>query len=267
MTTLMNGSNSTTDTSIDIDMNSALAAAVVAAAELAKNGGAASLYFNSNKQADDFPMMISPSQQQQHQEDDASASSDSDDNEDQEQNAEQRICKSRARNREHARRTRIRKKAQLGKLQAQVKGLEDERRDLQQSLEEYSIASILTGLSRGSDRKSQKVNTVQTLLQQANSTCTDDTTTTTTTNEKGGKQRRNRFVSVDMTDETTAPPPPPPLSIKIGGKTAFLGGAYPNRINWKTGVYHSHDGAGVPKQLSTKQLATLRYVFLFPRAR
>ena len=52
----------------------------------------------------------------------------------------QRILKSRERNREHARRTRLRKKAQMQDLQQRVKILEDERKTLMQSIENLEHA-------------------------------------------------------------------------------------------------------------------------------
>lgn len=62
---------------------------------------------------------------------------------------ERRLARSRERNREHARRTRLRKKAQLEALQSKVKGLEAERQLLKLKVEECGIASILVGLSSG----------------------------------------------------------------------------------------------------------------------
>ena len=63
------------------------------------------------------------------------------------ENAGERLARSRERNREHARRTRLRKKAQLQALQSRVKELQEESRLLKQTVEECSIASILLGLS------------------------------------------------------------------------------------------------------------------------
>jgi hypothetical protein len=222
------------------EMNEAMAAAVTAADELAKNVGG--LYFNNididfQAQKELVPMMISS----QHQDDPSLMEEVSGEDEDDSQDAKTRICKSRARNREHARRTRIRKKAQLEKLQDKMKGLQEERQVLKQSLEEYSIASILTSLGRSGSRD----NTFQTLLQEASNAEESQNII------PPGK--RNRFVSVDITEKQ----PPQPLKIKIGGKTAFIGGGR-NHINWKTGVYS--DEHGVQKQLSCKQLETLRYV-------
>ena len=53
-----------------------------------------------------------------------------------EEDAEERLARSRDRNREHARRTRLRKKAQLQSLQNRVEGLENKRHLFCQILEE-----------------------------------------------------------------------------------------------------------------------------------
>jgi hypothetical protein len=226
-------------------MNESLAAAVAAAAELAVNGSG--LYYNNadtDLKAQKELAMVTPSKTQ----DDTSLPEEEEDSEEEEEDSqvtEKRICKSRARNREHARRTRIRKKAQLEKLQDKVKGLQKESSVLKQSLEEYSIASILAGLGRSGTQD----NTVQTLLQEANSHAEE-------TENILPQGKRNRFVSVDITEKQ----PPQPLQIKIGGQTALIGGGR-THINWKTGVYS--DERGIKKQLSSKQLENLRYVPLF----
>ena len=51
------------------------------------------------------------------------------------------------RNREHARRTRLRKKANLQLLKLRISSLEEESKRLKQSIEECKIASILLGIS------------------------------------------------------------------------------------------------------------------------
>jgi len=59
---------------------------------------------------------------------------------------EDRLQRSRERNREHARRTRLRKKARLEELKNKAAELEEERRNLTQKLEDRSTADILLGL-------------------------------------------------------------------------------------------------------------------------
>ena len=56
----------------------------------------------------------------------------------------------RERNKEHARKTRLRKKEQLQSLKSRVNELEEEGRRLKQQIEACSVASILVGLSSGS---------------------------------------------------------------------------------------------------------------------
>ncbi len=157
-----------------------------------------------------------------------------------EDNAEERLARSRDRNREHARRTRLRKKAQLQALQARVKELQDESRMLRQTVEECSIASILLGLSSGTN---QRQNDDFADLQDACHAETERTFFTMT-----GK--RKRFVS-DAGDG------PPPMKLKIKGQTTLVGGSGgKSHINWKTGVYL--DEKGEQKQLTSAELESLR---------
>ena len=155
-------------------------------------------------------------------------------------NAEERLARSRDRNREHARRTRLRKKAQLQALQTRVKELQDESRMLRQTVEECSIASILLGLSSG--RNGARDDTFAE-IQNACKVETERTFFTMT-----GK--RKRFVS-DAGDG------PPPMKLKIKGQTTFVGGAGgKSHINWKTGVYLDENGE--QKQLTSDELESLR---------
>lgn len=157
-----------------------------------------------------------------------------------EDNAEDRLARSRDRNREHARRTRLRKKAQLQGLQSRVKELQDESRMLRQTVEECSIASILLGLSSG-DTKAQDDEFTE--IQNACNAETERTFFTMT-----GK--RKRFIS-DAGDG------PPPMKLKIKGQTTLVGGAGgKSHINWKTGVYL--DETGEQKQLTSDELESLR---------
>mmetsp|Transcript_18328 Transcript_18328/g.21141 ORF Transcript_18328/g.21141 Transcript_18328/m.21141 type:complete len:363 (-) Transcript_18328:915-2003(-) len=162
-----------------------------------------------------------------------------------EEDAEKRLARSRERNREHARRTRLRKKAQLEALQSKAKNLESERRFLTQSIEECSIANILVGLSGSSKAIDQSKSVTVTLLDATNF---DQNNTPKVALVMGGK--RKRFVSEDSTDKT-----PQPLRLNIDGQTTLIGGGKTN-INWKSGVYC--DENGVQRQLTQEQLESLR---------
>lgn len=209
--------------------NGALAAAVAAAAELAQSGG--DLY--NHNTTNQFPMMT-PSK--------TASLDDSSDGEGQQEDAERRITKSRERNREHARKTRLRKKAQLELLQGKVRGLQGESKVLKQSLEECSLASILVGLSSGGQDR-----LIQTLLKES-SKAEDIKTILPAT----AVVKRKRWVPDDVSEKQAQP-----LRIKIGGHTQLIGGGR-THINWKTGVYS--DDNGVQKKLTHKQLESLRYV-------
>ena len=157
-----------------------------------------------------------------------------------EDNAEERLSRSRDRNREHARRTRLRKKAQLQALQSRVKELQEESRMLRQTVEECSIASILLGLSSGGHQKHDDC------FAEIQKVCDSETERTFFT--MTGK--RKRFVS-DAGDG------PPPMKLKIKGQTTLVGGSGgKSHINWKTGVYL--DEKGEQKQLTSKELESLR---------
>ena len=60
---------------------------------------------------------------------------------------DERLRRSRERNREHARRTRQRKKAQLQTLQQRVAELQEEGARLEEALKDCSTANILLGLT------------------------------------------------------------------------------------------------------------------------
>lgn len=154
------------------------------------------------------------------------------------EDAEERLARSRDRNREHARRTRLRKKAQLQVLQSRVKELQNESRMLRQTVEECSIASILLGLSGQVDPDDATLS-----LQTPSNAHVDKTFFTMT-----GK--RKRFVS-DACDIG-----PKPMKLKIKGQDTLVGGDGKAHINWKTGVYLDENGE--QKQLSPDELETLR---------
>lgn len=157
--------------------------------------------------------------------------------------ADERLARSRDRNREHARRTRLRKKQQLEALQKRVKELQEESRLLKQTIEECSIASILLGLSSGDNNSSDDDFDLHNIESIMSSSAQDKTFFTIT-----GK--RKRFVS-------DADLHLPPMKLKIKGKLTMIGGNNCKaQINWKTGVYLDEDGK--QQQLTHDELEELR---------
>ena len=162
-----------------------------------------------------------------------------------EEDAEKRLARSQEHNREHARRIRLRKKAQLEALQSKAKVLESERKRLTLSIEECSIANILVGLSGSSKALDESRSVADTLLDATNF---DKKITPRVAFVVGGK--RKRFVSEDSADKT-----PQPLKLNIDGHTNLIGGGKTN-INWKSGVYSNKNG--MQRQLTQEQLESLR---------
>jgi hypothetical protein len=160
--------------------------------------------------------------------------------EEEEEDAEKRLARSRERNREHARRTRLRKKAQLEILQSKAMGLEAERKLLQQSIEECSVASILLGISSGKAAKA----VTDSLLNIGNA----DLKSPKVSLVVGGK--RKRFLSEDVEEKL-----PQPIKLTVDGQTTLVGGAK-THINWKSGAYC--DENGLQKKLTPTQLESLR---------
>uniref|UniRef100_A0A7S4K4A3 BZIP domain-containing protein n=1 Tax=Odontella aurita TaxID=265563 RepID=A0A7S4K4A3_9STRA len=183
------------------------------------------------------------------------------------EDAEDRLTRSRERNREHARRTRLRKKAQLRALQDRIKELQEEGRILRQTVEECSIASILLGLSSGSGCGGSCSEDEGAATQQqgdgpatrASSASEPGAATAAmnfdpTAGATGTGGKRKRFL-LDSSDHA-----PRPMKLRIRGQLTVIGGdgTDGNRahINWKTGVYCDEDG--VHRQLSSEELETLR---------
>jgi hypothetical protein len=210
-----------------------IAAAIAAAAELAQNGG----FFGTYPSKHQMALHVAASKFSEEESDSSDDYSKCDDGS--EEDAERRMARSRERNREHARRTRLRKKAQLEALQSKVKGLQAESKVLKQSLEECSIASILVGLSSGSHD-----DMIQSLLKETSHVEGDDENMQALS---GGKRKR---FACDGNERV-----PQPLKITIVGKTAIIGGGR-THINWKTGVYSDENGS--QRQLTQSQLESLR---------
>eukprot|EP00584_Thalassiosira_punctigera_P021229 CAMPEP_0172553004 /NCGR_PEP_ID=MMETSP1067-20121228/47784_1 /TAXON_ID=265564 ORGANISM="Thalassiosira punctigera, Strain Tpunct2005C2" /NCGR_SAMPLE_ID=MMETSP1067 /ASSEMBLY_ACC=CAM_ASM_000444 /LENGTH=264 /DNA_ID=CAMNT_0013341095 /DNA_START=230 /DNA_END=1024 /DNA_ORIENTATION=- len=162
-----------------------------------------------------------------------------------EEDEDDRRHRNRERNKEHARKTRVRKKEQLQALKARVNELEEEGRRLKQSIQECSVASILLGLSSGTtggtDEQGDK-----------NVSSVDSSQSNFAACLAGGK--RKRFMSLDGED-----PKPPPMELNIKGQITLVGGPGNEgkaQVNWKTGVYL--DDKGMRQQLTKSELEALR---------
>jgi hypothetical protein len=169
-----------------------------------------------------------------------------DGDEETDEDAGERLARSRERNREHARRTRLRKKAQLEALQSRIKELQEESRLLKQTVEECSIASILLGLAgTQQDQEDDLSDDVDDLIK----TKQNDPAAALCATLSGGK--RKRFLS-------DADQSPQPMQLRIRGKLTTVGGAGTGKtqINWKSGVYYDEDG--VQNQLTPDELEDLR---------
>jgi hypothetical protein len=156
----------------------------------------------------------------------------------------ERKNRNRERNKEHARRTRMRKKEQLDGLKARVRELEEEGRLLKQQVEACNVASILIGLSEGNDM-SQEVGASPTAASIASQPSFSEALS-------GGK--RKRFLSIDGEEMA-----PPPMELNVKGHIVFVGGSGNNgkvQMNWKTGTYFDEEGRR--QRLTDAELKALR---------
>jgi hypothetical protein len=209
----------------------------------------------------------SSSNQRQHRsstrevEEDDDESSESHHHDDEEDDDDDdRITKNRARNREHARKTRLRKKAQLEGYQQKVQDLQREKHRLQASLQEWSTASILVGLLHQEELPSSSLSMIDDKLW-------NETTSSSTLLVQEGKEhadvaltttgKRKRFVSVGSSAESEGEHQKHPqvLRTKVDGQTLIVGGK-DTHINWKSGRYT--DQQGHERLLSEKELKALR---------
>lgn len=160
----------------------------------------------------------------------------------------ERLLKNRERNREHARKTRLRKKARLHSLYTQVQHLVDERIKLKQRIQDCCVASILLGLSSGGEASDETASML------------DTPAIATAVNEEdeqvhhvallSGKNGKRSFAQASENDQ-----PIKPLALVIAGKKMEIGGSN-SHINWKSGLYK--DATGNKQQLSNDELESLR---------
>jgi len=157
--------------------------------------------------------------------------------------AAEKIALSRARNREHARRTRLRKKAQMQELQAMVRSLEEEKRALKQKVEENNIANILLGLGGSSSTGSTLPDGEVSVPEHENL----DSSVLLTCGTGG----RRRFPTSGAPSSASFP-----LTVNIDGRDVTVLGVKGTHVNWKTGVYR--DEKGNTRTFTAAQLQSLR---------
>lgn len=144
-----------------------------------------------------------------------------------------KLIKNRERNREHARRTRQRKKAYLENLQQKLLTLQAEHNLLQQSISECEIASILLGLSSPQVTALQQSSTAPLI---SDSFSLDNDVVSSCIEPR---RKRQRFVSVDGAEYSSNSRP-----------------KKDQKIDWKAGILTEADGRS--RSLSTDELDDLR---------
>ena len=168
---------------------------------------------------------------------------------------DERRQRNKERNKEHARKTRLRKKEVLEGLKSRVNQLEEENKQLKQSIQESSVASILLGLATPSPIDRPSPGSIPLLSSSSSSKSGAPSLAKSPSQSNfgaclaGGK--RKRFLSLDGEDPT-----PPPMELNIKGQIILVGGPGTSSINWKTGVYL--DQWGKPQQLTKTELEALR---------
>eukprot|EP00635_Sarcinochrysidales_sp_CCMP3193_P005812 CAMPEP_0118890416 /NCGR_PEP_ID=MMETSP1166-20130328/888_1 /TAXON_ID=1104430 /ORGANISM="Chrysoreinhardia sp, Strain CCMP3193" /LENGTH=239 /DNA_ID=CAMNT_0006829029 /DNA_START=184 /DNA_END=903 /DNA_ORIENTATION=+ len=152
---------------------------------------------------------------------------------------EERQQRSRERNREHARRTRLRKKAQLASLQLRVSELQSESKELEQALLDCTTAKILVGLATndppGEEKSPPRLAAAEEVLR--------------VSSDEGPLSSFEDSNSDSYSDDS-------PSDDQLGGG---LGGDSPARtttIHWKNG--YALDEHGHRKDLSPDELDSIR---------
>jgi len=157
-----------------------------------------------------------------------------------------RLQRSRERNREHARRTRLRKKAALQELQHKIEQLKATKASLQQQVQEQSIASILLGL-HGTEPPPQHAAPTTASTTRTNSPCLSE--------DHNDEEEEGPESSHSNKRKRSMPATQKPLQVRIAGKGLVT---IQSQVNWKTGTYM--DEAGMTQQLTPDELEILRYV-------
>lgn len=189
--------------------------------------------------------------------------------EDDEDEDDERIIKGRERNREHARKTRLRKKAQLQELEQKYRTMLAERQALNQQLQDRNIASILLGLS--SSAPLENTITPSSMTSSIGAIQSSESTSPDVTIEQSNRlgvmaivDRKADLASADASQVSTSrkrgfpevqlPTNISPLTININGIPTAINSK--SHINWKTGMYC--DEMGRQSQLTPQQLEDLR---------
>jgi hypothetical protein len=186
---------------------------------------------------------------------------------------DERVRQGRERNREHARKTRLRKKEHLQELEKKYGSMLVEKQTLNQQLQDRSIAAILLGLSTSTHTPStcmqigitEESRNSTALLTTPKPSCSvqgqvedvvvdgdimrkDVISAATAQSLKG---RKRGFPEVQIPDNIAT------LKININGTPTAI--TSKSHVNWKTGMYR--DERGRQSQMTTTQLEDLRYVF------
>jgi hypothetical protein len=180
--------------------------------------------------------------------------------EDDEDEDDERIIKGRERNREHARKTRLRKKVQLQELEQKYRSMLAERQTLNQQVHDRNIASILLGLSSST---TPAITTTSSSTSACSTTgpsdhvrvedVLDHKADMTKADIQLSTRRKRGFPEVQLPTNIA------PLTININGTPTAI--TSKSHINWKTGMYC--DEMGRQSQMTPQQLEDLRYVVLY----
>lgn len=160
-----------------------------------------------------------------------------------------RLARCRERNREHARRTRIRKKVQLEALQKKCKGLQAEQANLKRILEDRRVASILLNLSGNADPSEQ---------QQRQQLSSLDEMTVGVGIVPPSIVVPDHHEDHSRIKDKRKSPHSNTLCITVDGVPTVF--STKSHVNWKTGTYVNHNGE--QQRLDARQLESLRYVAL-----
>jgi len=162
-----------------------------------------------------------------------------------------RLQRSRERNREHARRTRLRKKAALQELQNKIARLKATKASLQQQIQDQSIASILLGLNNNGSATEEGLASAETT--RTTTPVLDHETEGQLHGGGGGNKNKRKRSSSSSLGATSATQKP--LQVRIAGKGVVT---IQSQVNWKTGTYM--DEAGMTQKLTPEELELLRCV-------